>query len=98
MSDGDARATKGGRVDVVGHPDWMAQDEFTRVFCQGDPAGLADAIGQSVRWVWGADGQRWFDYNEARRWKAAQDPAVSAFHLDQQADDDAWRARRDAAK
>ena len=73
MNDDDARPAAGGRVDVVGHPDWMAQDEFTRVFCPGDPAGLADAIGQSVRWVWGADGQRWFDYTQARRWKSAQD-------------------------
>jgi hypothetical protein len=98
MNDDDARPVVGGRADVVGHPYWMAQDEFTRVFGQGDPAVLADAIGQSVRWVWGADGQRWFDYPDARRWKAAQDPAVSAFHLDQQADDAAWRARRDVAQ
>ena len=94
----DARPATGGRLDVVGHPDWMAQDEFARVFCHGDPAGLADAIAQSVRWVWGADGQRWFDYPDARRWKAAQDPAVSAFHTDQQADDEAWRTRRAPAQ
>ena len=90
-----AAGPRRGRADVVGHRDWMAEDEFAGVFCPGDPQGLADAVSHGVRWVWGSDGHRWFDYDDARQWKAAQDPAVAAFHTAQRAADDAWRARRD---
>lgn len=96
MSDEDKDVTPADAgVDVVGHRDWMAEPEFSTVFCPGDAAGVSEAIAYGVQWVRGRDGQRWFHYDSAREWHAANDPELAAFHAAQRAEDDAWRARRD---